>query len=354
MNCLKRIAMKVGITSLAIVPFFLTGCLSPLGAQTADTQSFPAPVTENDMTLAWGPDIKAQALSMIRGSARECDLDMYELSDPDVLTALADAHQRGVDVQVVVDATEKHSQDQALPALKHSGVPVESLRIHSGISHIKMLIVDGSHAGVLIGGMNFGAKSWNNNDASVYLAHPNASYLAVFHWDWQRAGGNPAASPRVQSPFLNERSVEQQVVQAIQQAKSSVDMEAFNLSDWGVLDALKAACRRGVQVEILLDPMQSQNRKNAESLRAAGATVMFYQPYQSEWMHAKIVDTDDGKVFMIGSANFSHQAYTYNHEGDIELTNCPGFHQAFMKNLTLQIGRGADSPSRKTSSTEGD
>lgn len=349
----NQLLVKCCTLTLLSCSLILTGCQTPWASEATQGQSFPAPVTEHNMTLAWGPDIKTQVLNMIRGSAHECDLDMYEFSDPDVLTALSDAHQRGVGVHVVMDATEKHSQTQALPRLKQMGVPVESLRIHRGISHIKMLIVDGAHAGVLIGGMNFGANSWNNNDASVYIPTPNPSFLALFHWDWQRAVGQPSAEPQVQWPFLNERTTEQHEEQAIQQAQKDVYLEAFNLSDWGVLDALKAACRRGVRVEILLDPGQSQNRKTADTLRTLGATVSFYQPYHGEWMHAKILDTDDGKVFIIGSANFSHQAYTYNHEGDIELTDVPSFHQSLFTNLTKQIGRGTDEPSRKANSTEG-
>ncbi|QQE80338.1 phosphatidylserine/phosphatidylglycerophosphate/cardiolipin synthase family protein [Alicyclobacillus sp. SO9] len=336
---------KKSLTAMSIAllaSFSLVGCTSV--QKVHKVQAVPAPAYSRGMTLEWEKDIKKQALTMIQGSQHYVYLDIYELSDADILQALINAHQRGVDVRVVVDATEQHSQKTAVPALKHAGIPVESLHIHEGISHIKMLITDGAARGVLIGGMNFGQHSWSNNDASVYISHPNPSYLAVFRWDWKRAGGQPAAAPSTQMPLLIDRQIGPHVVQAIAHAEKSVELEGFDISDWNVISALKMDVKRGLRVEVLLDPNQSLNRRASDELRDAGVTVRFYRPYHYEWMHAKIVDIDKGRIFIIGSANFSHQAYTYNHEGDLELYNVPAFNQALVKNMSIQLARGTDYP----------
>ncbi|MCL6631530.1 MAG: phosphatidylserine/phosphatidylglycerophosphate/cardiolipin synthase family protein [Alicyclobacillus herbarius] len=338
-----------GLRLLIFVAFtvsilFLPACGS--AASSPKEGRLPAPVSQNGATLDWGKDVKDTALKMIRQSRHYCYLDIYELSDPDILQALVKAKRRHVDVRVVVDASESHSQEKAVPTLRHAGVPVESLRIHEGISHIKMLIADGNHAGVLIGGMNFGESSWENNDASVYLRDPNPSFLALFRWDWKRAEGIPAAAPKTQMPLITDREIEGQVVQAIQSARQLICLEAFDLTDDTVLNALSAAINRGVIVEVLLDPNQSYNRDAAEELRDAGATVRFYRPYGREWMHAKILDVDHGSTFIIGSANFSHQAYTYNHEGDLELHDMKRFDISFQADFSVQISRGTDYPVR--------
>lgn len=344
MHIRVHITKKVltAMSTALLASLSLVGC-SPV-QKVHKVQAVPPPASNRGMTLEWEQDIKQQALAMIRDSKHYVYLDIYELSDADILQALIDAHSRGADVRVVVDATEPHSQKTAVPVLKHAGIPVESLRIHQGISHIKMLIADGTDGGVLIGGMNFGQHSWSNNDASVYLSHPNPSYLAVFHWDWKRAGGHPAAAPSTQMPLLIDRKISPHVVQAISHAQKSVELEGFDVSDWSVISALKNDVKRGLRVEVLLDPNQSLNRKTAAELRDAGVTVRFYRPYQNEWMHAKIADVDNGSIFIIGSANFSHQAYTYNHEGDLELHNVPAFNQAFAKNVSIQLARGTDYP----------
>lgn len=332
-------AVALGMLALA------AGCL-PAVQPGASQRHAPAPVTEAGMTLVWEGDVKTQALALIRESRHICHLDIYELSDPDILAALADARRRGVDVRVVVDAAERHSQEEGVPYLRRNGVPVESLRIPRGISHIKMLVADG---GVLIGGMNFGSRSWDNNDASVVIAQPNDSFDALFRWDWQRASGHPAAAPAVKAPLVDEREMEQHVVDAIGSARQSVAMEAFVLSDWAVIDALTAAAKRGITVEVLLEPGQSQNRKTADTLRKAGAVVRFYKPYGEEWMHAKMVDVDHGRVFLIGSANFSHQAYAYNHEGDVELHQVPSFARSLEEDLADEMSRGTVYPERRSS-----
>ncbi len=350
MKLAVRNAIRSSVLTLTItLTVTLTGCAPILGLRGAgEPDHVPAPVTEHGMTLVWGHDVKTTALKMIQSSRNYCYADIYELSDSDILDALIEARRRGVDVRVVVDATEHHSQDVAVPKLRQAGVPVESLHIRRGISHIKMLLADGESGGVLIGGMNFGQGSWDNNDGSVYISNPNPSFRAVFNWDWRRAHGEPAAEPSVQAPLLNERSTQQHVVDAIQSATSSVRLEAFNLSDWDVLNALEAASRRGVLVEVLLDPHQPQNSRAATRLRRAGATVRFYKPYGNEWMHAKILDVDNGRIFIIGSANFSHQAYTYNHEGDVELNGFSEFDKALEENLSTQLSRGTDFPERSS------
>jgi cardiolipin synthase len=314
------------------------------------SRPLPEPVTEDGMTLCWGPDIKNQALSLIRDSHRYCWLDIYELSDPDILSALADARRRGVDTRVVVDAQEQQSQTKAVPTLQREGVPVASLYIAHGISHIKMLVTD---AGALMGGMNFGEHSWDNNDASVKFDQPDPSFWALFQWDWARAQHEPKERPSLRAPVVVDRDIQSDVVRAIQNARQEIDMEAFNLSDWDVIDALVAAAHRGVTVQVLLDPGQSQNRKTAARLRDAGVVVRFYRPYGNEWMHAKILDVDGGSTFIIGSANFTHQAYTYNHEGDLVLHDVPAFHRALVSNLSAELSRGTAQPVHR-SGTDGE
>jgi len=332
------IRWKRTIPLLMLSVLTLSGCSA---VTSTAHHALPKPARDDGMTLVWGIDVKQAALSLIAHSQHVCDLDIYELSDPDILNALAAAHARGVNVRVIVDATEKHSQSVAVPSLTAAGVPVVSLHIHHGISHIKMLITDYS---VLMGGMNFGAASWGNNDASVTMAGPQANFQALFAWDWSRAHGQPSAAPAVTMPLVYDANIGVEMVNAITAARSKVKLEAFDLSDHSVLDALTAACARGVQVQVLLDPGQSYNRKPATELRDAGATVRFYAPYGGEWMHAKILDVDDGRIFLIGSANFSHQAYTYNHEGDLRLQDVGHFDAALTENLSAQIARGTDYP----------
>ncbi len=341
----RDVTLRVKAILTAVFLFASTSLVSGCNTALANPEPYvPKPVTDSGITLDWGTHVKDQALAMIEGSQKVCDLDIYELGDPDILHALEAAHNRGVGVRVIVDNTESHSQKTAVPDLQKSGVKVVSLHISRGIDHVKMLITDGNSGGVLIGGMNFGAGSWSNNDGSVYFEHPGTQFETLFRFDWQRAHGLPAAAMKLRLPLVTDNSIQTPVVQAIQRATKDISMEAFDLSDRTVINALVAAAKRGVQVEVLLDPNQYMNEKSSMTLRDAGVTFRFYRPYEQEWMHAKILDVDDGRTFIIGSANFSHQAYTYNHEADVVLGNVAEFDKSLQKDLSIQMARGTDYP----------
>lgn len=344
-SVLKKVCMFVLLACMIVVS---SGC--GIHGTSNARSTMPKPVVDQHMQLLWGHDIKQAALRLIGNSHHKVYLDMYELSDPDIISALSKAHARKVDVRVVLDATEKHSTDTGYPKLRAAGIEVRKIHIQRGIDHVKMLIADN---GVLIGGMNYGSYSWNNNDASVLIAHPNPSYKALFLWDFSRANGQSATAPIAQLPLTYDRSIGPAVIDAVRRAQHTVDMEAFDLSDRDLVNALQTDISRHISIEILVDPTEYYSKSAVNTLRTEGATVRYYQPYSGELLHAKIVDVDHGSTFIIGSANFSHQAYTYNHEADVVLHNVTHFDRAFRQNLRQQIARGSDYPRKRSKQSWG-
>ncbi len=318
---------------------FAAGCGLTAAAQDPEV---PQSVVMGDKTLLWGPEIKAEALHMIDRSAQFCHLTMYELSDRDVLDALAAAGLRGVDVEVVLDATESHSLATAVPFLQSRHIKVRLLRIPGGISHIKSLVTeDGTGMHALLGGMNFGSYSWQNHDASVYFAHAGVGFEGLFEQDYARAGGDPASPVEFAPPLLYDGQIESALLQAVGDARQSVVIEAFAFTSHALMDALAAACARGVHVSVLLDPHEPYNRRTASELSAAGVQVDYYSPYQGEYLHAKIASIDHGKEVFVGSANFSYHGFSVNHEGDVELGDAWPFAQSIEQDATVQMARGS-------------
>ncbi len=325
---------------LFISSFVIAGC-GPL--KTASDTEVPAAVHMGSETLLWGPEIKQQALTMIGQSKKFCHVTMYELGDPDILQALANAQQRGVEVKVVLDALEPHSTGTAVPYLHHHEINVRLLKIPGGISHIKSVVTtDSSGMHALLGGMNFGEYSWQNHDVSVYFAHAGTGFEGLFEEDYARAGGMPELSVRFPSPLLYDNEIEPAMVQAINRAKESIIIEAFAFTSRDLISALEAAQARGVVVKVLLDARQSYNKKTAKSLKDGGVDVRFYTPYQGEYLHAKIISIDHGQELFIGSANFSYHGFSVNHEGDVELLHAIPFATSIEQDATLQFKRGTD------------
>jgi len=337
---IRRSIIAVCMGSLVLASELLvTGC-NPSFSAIAEEQ-VPASVTEGNYTLLWGPEIKPQALSLIAASTGYCHLTMYELSDLDILHALAQAEQRGVDVEVVLDATEPHTQSVGYPYLKAHHVKVRLLPIPGGISHIKSLVVQTAHGlQALLGGMNYGAYSWENHDASIYIHHANTSFEGLFEQDYARAGGDPHSQIAFAPPLVYDTQIEPAMLLAISEARQSIDMEAFAFTSRTLVDALAAAVSRGVKVTVVLDHKEPYNRRTAARLLAAGVAVRYYAPYQGEYLHAKILSVDSGRVLFVGSANFSYHGFSVNHEGDLELDQVPQLAASVDDDVQQQMARG--------------
>lgn len=315
----------------------LNGC----GIRIDAGDEVPPPVRMGGDLLLWGPEIKGQAVSMIDRSTGFCHLEMYELSDLDILDALARAKSRSVDVRVILDATEPHSLSVAVPFLKRAGILFRLERIPGGISHIKLLSTetrDGSEA--MLGGMNFGEWSFENHDASVFFSRAGTGFEGLFQQDYARAGGEPGPPAGFSPPLLYDRQIEPAMLQAVSRARRDIVVDAFAFTSRDLLQALAASAARGVKVRVLLDRRQPYNRRTARELAAFGASVRYYTPYQGEDLHAKILCVDGGKAVFVGSANFSYHGFAVNHEGDVELFNAWPFGKAIERDAENQFLRG--------------
>ena len=102
------------------------------------------------------------------------------------------------------------------------------------------------------------------------------------------------------------------IVNLINQAKTTIDLEGEEFSDYHTADALKAALGRGVKVRVVLSdetPTSSGQAAIAEVKSAGGKLVTLGTPY----IHAKTL-VADGTTAYVGSENFSTGSLQYNRE----------------------------------------
>ncbi len=106
-----------------------------------------------------------------------------------------------------------------------------------------------------------------------------------------------AAEPEIHyAPVENLEHID---IELIRSATKSVDMAAFTLTDWALIEALKKAHARGVTVRIVLDPSQRQ-----EYCKLEMADTVRLKKRGRPLMHLKAYAVD-GAVLRTGSANFS-------------------------------------------------
>jgi phosphatidylserine/phosphatidylglycerophosphate/cardiolipin synthase-like enzyme len=319
----------------------------------ASVDTFQTSVTP----LIDGEQIFPKAREMIKGAKDNIALSMYEFGNMKIenkqnvagvtdaqhfqdhealVDELVAAQKRGVDVQVILDASkQKDGSVHNTPVadyLQQNGVEVLRYpKSKASIDHIKLLVVDDKKA--MIGGMNWGVHSAVNHDANVLIEGREAAELKkeVFDTSARFSGGtptdtklNPDREDKIQ--VLNTRPVEEEggssikgaIVNNIDNAKKSVHAELFSLTHKEVVQSLKDAHNRGVDVKVMLDPnLYIINRKAFYELKDAGVPVKWLtvDVHEQEKLHGKWA-TIDGEKSIVGSANWSHKGLDGGKPGD--------------------------------------
>lgn len=308
------------LAALFLTAILLGGCAP--GSRSARLHPKPVvsdiPMESSGATVALkahGAQILPAVLDLIGGARRTVDVEMYEFGHGQILNAILAAARRGVQVRVLLDATEKQSQVTA-EALQKVGPPVHVrfYQVTGGIDHIKLLVADGKS--VLIGGMNWGKGSMNNHDYDVLIRQAPGEFPALFARDWAVAGGAGADAPDSRYLVFDDR-FRSVLLGHLREAATTVYVEMNILSDNEVIKALSAARARGVDVRVLLDPTGQGNRDSAEQLLDHQVQVRWFYTDKGR-LHAKAAVVDGVHTF-IGSANWTHQGLSVNHEAGVHL-----------------------------------
>jgi phosphatidylserine/phosphatidylglycerophosphate/cardiolipin synthase-like enzyme len=323
----------------------LTACGAAVSAGAPAPASLPYPATAGPAVrvgadtvriLPRGSTAFPVILSLLAGARRSVDAEMYEFGRDDIASALLDAHRRGVAVTVIVDPTVVVTRATEA-RLRAAGLDVLDYPVRKQmIDHTKLLVVDGSVA--VVGGINWGATSDRNHDVDAQITGPAATNLArVFAGDLVASGREVAVPPAVDdaqvlvAATLPGADIRPLVMQLIDSAQRSLDLELFVLTDTGVVHAIEAAAARGVTVRVLLDPGQRPSDASAASLTSAGIAMRHYRS-SGEKLHAKLAVADGGTA-IFGSANWTISGFQHNHEVDVEILDS----QAVAAQLTQMV-----------------
>lgn len=262
----------------------------------------------------------SRIIGLISGAARSVRVTMYELTDPAAVTALIDAHNRGVDTKVILDAAfhGHRTNEQAFQTLGDAGVEVKWAP-NGVIYHQKTITVDDITAAVGTG--NLTPKYYSTSrDAWVLDTNPTdvAAITATFDTDYTTApsGHAPEATPAPN--LIWSPAARASFLQHIDQAARSIDVTSEELKDRAVVSALDKAARRGVNCRIVLTENPAW-AKAVDEVSAAGCSVhQFPDTKTALYMHEKILLTDNAEL-IIGSQNLSTTSLLENRELSLAL-----------------------------------
>jgi phosphatidylserine/phosphatidylglycerophosphate/cardiolipin synthase-like enzyme len=136
-----------------------------------------------------GEEIRHMLESSLRAAQHRALAEVYTLTDPDVLSDLAAAHRRGVDVRVLLDPNQAYNR-HAFDVLSAAGVPVRWYPIPAGaLLHAKIALCDGV---LLLGSANWTYSGLDvNHELDIETVDPVAvgAYASRFESDWRRSPG---------------------------------------------------------------------------------------------------------------------------------------------------------------------
>jgi cardiolipin synthase len=257
-------------------------------------------------------------LHAIEGAQRSVWIEMYLLTDRNVINALEDAANRGVDVRVLLELHPygygSTSPKETLQELQAAGVKTEGSNPAYHYTHEKALIVDGATLEILTANLTktaLGGTSYSEN-REYGIVDTNVAdvreAINIFTADWERTIPILTDPNLVVSP-VNARA---RLAAFIAGAKSSLQVEDEEMYDLRSEDALIADAKRGVNVEVLLPQPSSSSDGGADVARLlqGGVRVRYSSTVH---MHAKMMVADGARAF-VGSENFSATSLDDNRE----------------------------------------
>ena len=362
------------LASLATAAISLSGCAMKLGKQPREevTSLYSAASPEfrqsagsllgpnfvggnNITTLINGNQIFPAMLSAIHSAKRSINFETYVYWNDEIgkefTQALADAAQRGVKVNAVLDARGTSKMGADAERLRSAGVNV--VKYHSGFwpdprrynnrTHRKLLIVDGKVA--FIGGAGIAdlwtgnadsTKHWRDNHYKVtgpVVAQLQGSFMS----NWMKTRGKVLHGDAYFPPLENTGSSQAQAIRsgakyenldlmyllAIASAQKTLRIEnAYFLPDDLVRKELVAAAKRGVKVEILVPGkkidqklVRAASKRHWPELLEAGIKIYEYEPTM---VHVKLMIVDD-MFSSVGSGNFDNRSIRLNDEANLDV-----------------------------------
>lgn len=142
----------------------------------------------NSAQAIFSPNSKAQILNLIKEAKSSIELEMYILSDEDILNELRESASKGVNIRIILEDRIDFSQlDKIIKFLDQKNINLRWASKDYKLSHSKLMIIDKKKA--LIGSINFSKSALTSNREVAILIEGKLvnEFLKVFELDWQKA-----------------------------------------------------------------------------------------------------------------------------------------------------------------------
>jgi phosphatidylserine/phosphatidylglycerophosphate/cardiolipin synthase-like enzyme len=274
-----------------------------------------APSTGDAITVRIEPDDGPQPIiDLIRGARLSIALEIYLLTDGQVMAALVDARAAGRQVSVILeqhpfgaDGANRAAYDRLVAA----GADVIWSSARFALTHTKLLVVDGRRAAIMTSNLTHAGLNSNREYLALDQAPADvADAQAIIDADRADAAapaptlrGRVIASPDSTRPAL---------LSLLAAARRQIDVEMEELSDATAVDALIAAAARGLAVTAVV-PASDRSSATDGALAMLMAGGVRVRALVAPVVHAKTIVVDRRRLY-IGSINLTTASIDRNRE----------------------------------------
>ena len=185
------------------------------------------------------------------------------------------------------------------------------------LTHEKSLMLDRSSAYIMT--MNLTHSSFTSNREFGMLDTDPADVAAdeaIFEADWNRTAVDPTRADLVVAP----NNARQKLTDLIAGSQKTLLAEQEEMQDPGIVDALAAAARRGVQVKLIVPTPQGGADGNAAGERRIASSGASVRKLVAPYPHVKMY-LADGRTLYVGSANASASSLNDTRELGLIMSN---------------------------------
>ena len=268
-----------------------------------------------------GPD--GPLAASIDAARLTVDVAVYSMSLRTIRDALIRAHERGVQVRVVM---ESDNLDGSAPqALIDAGIPVLGDR-REGLMHDKFVVIDRSE--VWMGSMNFtysGTYEDNNQLILIRSVKMAENYTKEFEEMFVDDMFGPdvvSETPnsditidgtRVETYFSPDDGVAEHILDILNDAEESIYFMAFSFTTDEFGEAIRMQAENGLSVAGVMEEDQVKSNIGTEYDLFKQAGLNVFVDGNKGQMHHKTMIVDEN-IVITGSYNFSRSAETRNDE----------------------------------------
>ena len=303
MQFLRRKFVLLLLVAFVYAAYFLTHLPKQTPQQILGVQS--------NLQLFTEPyDGKTPLIDTLTNATKTIDVEVYLLSDADVVKSLVDACQRGVVVRVML---EQHPfgggniNEKTMESLSHSCVHAQWTNSIYALTHEKTVVIDAHEVWIL--NQNLTTSSFSKNrEYDIFDTNMQdvSEVKTIFAADWERK------TPTISDPNLLVSPVNsrEKLQGLLASSSKTLDIETEVIDDPDTVNALIAKAKTTtVRIIIPSFTQVTSNKKTAQKLIAAG---IFVKTLSSPYIHAKLI-LEDAKAY-VGSVNLTTQSMDNNRE----------------------------------------